>query len=210
MWILCLIILLCYWLGNSRAKRNYRSAGSQRRSCEFLINKNSSEVFFFFFQLTHLVLWYSGAAWTGWPWGYSWDARGKGTICLTNLKNIFCYRQVNNCYFVARICMSLVFLPSVYLQGSIGKAGAPGEVGTQGYPVSMTFNLQLSKPTLIGCTWVNPPGVIYCSVAPRCYTEKQLCLFQFIKWIKCRSFCYPRSKVPKKVSSFYLINITWI
>lgn len=40
-------------------------------------------------------------------------------------------------YFAVRsFCFSL----SVSLQGSIGKAGVPGEIGLQGLPVSMTFN----------------------------------------------------------------------
>lgn len=37
-------------------------------------------------------------------------------------------------------------------QGGIGKAGAPGEIGPQGFPVSMTFNPELSVLTVIGCT----------------------------------------------------------
>lgn len=53
-----------------------------------------------------------------------------------------------------RFCFSL----SVSLQGDIGKAGVPGEVGLQGLPVSVTFDLKLSRLTLTGCTWVNSPG----------------------------------------------------
>lgn len=37
-------------------------------------------------------------------------------------------------------------------QGGIGKAGAPGEIGPQGFPVSMTFAPELSVLTVIGCT----------------------------------------------------------
>lgn len=38
-------------------------------------------------------------------------------------------------------------------QGTIGKAGSPGEVGLQGLPVSMTFDLTLTG-VLIGCACV--------------------------------------------------------
>lgn len=37
--------------------------------------------------------------------------------------------------------VSFCFSLSVSLQGSIGKAGVPGEIGLQGFPVSVTFNL---------------------------------------------------------------------
>lgn len=36
--------------------------------------------------------------------------------------------------------MSFCFSLSASPQGSVGKAGVPGEVGLQGLPVSMTFN----------------------------------------------------------------------
>lgn len=39
--------------------------------------------------------------------------------------------------FNISLCFSTL---SLSLQGSIGKAGAPGEIGPQGFPVSMTFN----------------------------------------------------------------------
>lgn len=43
------------------------------------------------------------------------------------------------------LCFSTL---SLSLQGSTGKAGAPGEIGPQGLPVSMTFNPKLSGLTL--------------------------------------------------------------
>lgn len=45
-------------------------------------------------------------------------------------------------------------------QGTIGKAGSPGEVGLQGLPVSMTFDLTLTG-VLIGCACVNLLCLLY-------------------------------------------------
>ena len=54
-----------------------------------------------------------------------------------------------------RKSISFSFSLSVSLQGGLGKPGAPGEVGLQGLPVSMTFNPKISRMTLTACTWEN-------------------------------------------------------
>lgn len=51
--------------------------------------------------------------------------------------------------------ISFILSLSVSLQGGIGKAGVPGEVGLQGLPVSMT-----SDPKLTDSDWMHLTGAV--------------------------------------------------
>lgn len=63
--------------------------------------------------------------------------------------------------------------PTTHPQGDTGKAGAPGEVGLQGLPVSMTFDPELS--CLLD--WIQLSELLYCVMGV---------IFRRACWLLCR------------------------
>lgn len=163
-------ILLVCCPGWSRAKRNHRCSGSKGRACELSVMTNKGWCSLWGCKITpNTVLWFLDLLYQGLPGvdgregipgmpGAKVERRFLRSIDKTVKYSCSRWHSLKpRGYVAARSCISSSFSLRVCPQGGIGKAGAPGEIGPQGFPVSMTFDPKLSGLHVIGCTWVNSP-----------------------------------------------------
>lgn len=188
------VSLLCH-SGYSRTKRNHRSSRSQGRGCECLVNndKQNFKVQIHCPEKSHSSFPFVPPGLTGcwWSWGYSWDARSKGIASILHF-----HVTVSVCHKHWGIAVSsrIIFTDCFPPQGEIGKSGAPGEVGLQGLPVSMTFDLQTVQTE---SDWMHLIKLLWSSLKHHNTLNKQ-----HSKSFYCKSYFLKVQKI--EVDLFYL------